>query len=482
VLGRGSAGVARCKGSAVVVEVSKPTLGGGPPPSVRRITNVTAFLGEELTPSIVDIRLSDRQIASIEPTSAPVAGGQRVPEGPGLVLDGTGMMAFPGMVDCHDHLRNLTPGLSLSEGVKLDDLLKVMWAAQAKMGPTEYRLGALLGSLQRLKTGITTVADHCYTFHAEGLDEASIAGYEASGIRWVYARGIMTRPYQPVCETWDLADRRIRHLVEAGLVKPDRLFIAPVSIRQASLAEFAKSRRLADDLGCGLYTHVSETAAERDVWQEQGQDTPIRVLDGLGFLTPRTVLVHGVLLDDDEIGLIAERHSSVIDCPTNHMKLAKGFTRVPDLLAAGVNVALGIDMMADMLTEMRTELGMHAAHRLDPNAVSKTEAMRMATVRGARALRLGGITGQLTPGFSGDIVLFEGRSILQAPLLDPVYSLLYATHAGLVRHVLVDGQLVIKDGQSTLVDEAALLAEVDSVVQGYLGRIGATQSLWYRRT
>jgi len=443
------------------------------------ITNVTAFLGENLVPSLVDIRLGDGKITSLDPPGA--RSFERDGGNAENVLNGAGMLAFPGMIDCHDHLRNLTPGLSLSEGVKLDDFLKVMWANQAQMGPTEYRLGALLGSVQRLKTGITTVADHCYTYHAEGLDEASIAGYVASGIRWVYARGIMTRPYEPVCESWELAERRIRELVERGSVDPRRLFIAPVSLRQVTLPEFAEARRLADDLGCGLYSHVAETAAEIDVWKAEGGDAPIRVLDRLGFLTHDTVLVHGVVLDDGEIDLLAKRGTSLIHCPTNHMKLAKGFTRVPDLLAAGVNVALGIDMMADMLTEMRTELGMHAAYRLDPNAVSKTEAMRMATVRGAHALRLGGVTGQLAPGLAADIVLMEGRSLLQAPMIDPVYSLLYATHAGLVRHVLVDGQLVVEDGRSTRLDESELLAEVEAVVGDYLKRIGASQTLWYSK-
>jgi 5-methylthioadenosine/S-adenosylhomocysteine deaminase len=439
------------------------------------ITDVTAFVGDALVPSRVDLHLSEGRIAAISP---PATRSRSAP--PEHLLEGSGLLAFPGMVDCHDHFRNLTPGLSLSEGVKLDDFLRVLWETQAHMGPTEYRLGALLGSLQRLKTGMTTVTDHCYSYHCEGLDSASIAGYEASGARWVYARGIMTRPYEPVCETWETAEERIRELVATGLVEPERLFIAPVSIRQVTVEEFARARRLADDLGCGLYTHVAETAAELDVWKDEGGDLPIKVLDRMGFLTPATVLVHGVVLDDEEIALLAERGTSLIHCPTNHMKLAKGFTRVPDLLAAGVNVALGIDMMADMFTEMRTELGMHAAYRLDPNAVSKTEAMSMATLRGARALRLGSTTGQLTEGFAADIVLLEGRSLLQAPMVDPVFSLLYATHAGMVRHVLVDGRLVVRDGRSTVVDEESLLDEVESVVASYMKRIGVSQSLWYR--
>jgi 5-methylthioadenosine/S-adenosylhomocysteine deaminase len=442
-------------------------------PTVERIANVTAFLGESFEPRRADLVIAEGVLSKIgEPTVHPDGEG---------VIDGSRLFAFPGMIDCHDHLRNLTPGLAISEGTTLDEFLRVMWSTGAQMGPTEYRIGALLGSLQRLKTGITTVTDHCYTFHAPGLDEASIDGYEASGGRWIYARGIMTRPYEPVCETWDAAETKIRELSDSGRVPVDRLFVAPVSIRQVVPDEFRKARALADDLGVGTYTHVAETASEIETWREETGESPIRALDALGFLTDRTVLVHCVLLDDDEIELLAERGAHVIHCPTNHMKLAKGFTRVPDLLRGGVNVALGVDMMADMLIEMRTELGMHAAHRLDPNAVSKLDAFRMATRNGARALGRGDRNGLLAPGRAADVVLLDARSLQQAPMIDPAYALLYATDPGMVRHVLVDGRWVVRDGRSTVVDEDALLAEAEDVTRAYMERIGFPRGPWFSR-
>lgn len=443
---------------------------------VDRITNVTAFVGERFEPRVVDLRLADGLIADILAPGPPQSGtreGERT-------LDGRGLFAFPGMVDCHDHLRTLTPGLASAEGLGLDEFLRVLWANGAEMGREEYRIGATLGSLQRLKTGITTVVDHCYTFHAPGLDEASIEGYGASGVRWFYARGIMTRPFEPVCEAWEDAEAKIRDLVASGLVARDRLFVAPVSIRQALPEEFARARSLADDLGVGLYTHVAETADELDVWQREAGASPIRALDSLGFMTEGTVLVHCVYLDDGEIELLAERGAHVIHCPTNHMKLAKGFTRVPDLLAAGVNVALGVDMMLDLLIEMRTEIGMQAVHRLDPNAVSKLDAFRMATSSGARAVGWGERTGLIESGRLADLVLLEARSVFQAPLIDPAYALLYATHPGMVRHVLVEGRQVVRDGQSTLLDEEALIAEAESITRAYMERIGFPEGPWFR--
>jgi 5-methylthioadenosine/S-adenosylhomocysteine deaminase len=467
-------------------------------PLVRAIANVTAFVGEDFEPRVVDLRIAeDGTIESIEgapsverPSGDRAANESAMNDGAidegamdqgTFEIDGTGLFAFPGMIDCHDHFRNITPGLSLAQGLRLDEFLQVLWSTGAEMGPTEYKIGALLGSLQRLKTGVTTVVDHCYTFHAPGLDEASIEGYQGSGVRWLYARGIMTRPYEPVCEPWETAEATVRRLVDDGLVPPERLFVAPVSIRQATPEDFRRSRALADDLGVGTYTHVAETASELDTWKAEAGDTPIRALDAFGFLTERTVLIHCVLVDDGEIELLRARGSHVVHCPTNHMKLAKGFTRVPDLLAAGVNVAMGVDMMADMMVEMRAEIGMHAANRLDPSAVSTLDAFRIATRNGARAIGWGDRTGIIEEARLADLVVLDGRSLLQAPLLDPRYALLYATDPGMVRHVLVEGRLVVRDGRSELVDEEALLAEAESVTDAYLARIGFPGGTWFSR-
>jgi 5-methylthioadenosine/S-adenosylhomocysteine deaminase len=450
-------------------------------PQIGAIGNVTALVGNDFTPQRVDLRLLDGKISAIEPAGQRAGAECAAPDGAD-VLDGTGLLAVPGFADVHDHFRFLTPGLPIGEGLKLDEFLRVMWQTGEAMGPTEYRLGARLNALQRLKLGMTTIVDHCYTFHAPGLDEASLDGYAESGVRWLYARGIMTRPYEPVCETWDTAAGKIRALVEGGRVPPDRFFVAPVSIRQTYPEEYRRARNLADWLGCGLYTHVSETAAEQDVWQRECGASPIRALDQLGFLTPRTVLVHCVLLDDGEIELLRARGCHVVHCPTNHMKLAKGFTRVPELLRAGVNVCIGLDGSNDMLVEMRTELGMHAAYRLDPNAVSKVDALRMETVNGAGALGLGESTGVIAPGRAADLVLIEMDTLLQAPVVDPVYMLLYATHSGMIRHVLVEGRQVVRDRCSTLVDEAALLEEAEAIVAAYMRRIGFEPAQWLAPT
>ena len=502
-------------------------------PTVGAITNVTALVGRDLEPLRCHIYIRDGVIAAIVPATADTTPLALVPppEQPLLehskpvTIDGKDLIAMPGMVDVHDHLRVLAPGLPVAEGLPLDEFLRVQWATQAHMGPHEYRVAALLGTLQRLKCGITSVVDHAYTFHEPELDEACIAAYESSGIRWAYARGIMTRPYDPVCESFERAADNIRALLEHTAVTPERLFVAPVSIRQATLEEFERSAALAAELGAGTYTHASETVAERVQWRREADAKPIVALERAGFLSERTVLAHCVILDDDEIEILAANGTSVVHCPSNNMKLAKGVTRVPDLLAAGVNVGLGVDMMTDMFSEMRAELHMQSLDSGDPAVLSSRDVLQMATWRGAAAAfpdaaapadsraadsladsdlptnietnghapayihadghataKIPASTpapadtplvkvGELSPGCAADIVLVPARSLLQAPLLDPLHAVVHQTHGPMVRHVLVGGQLVVADGVSTVVDEDELVLDAERACNFWLDRL-----------
>ncbi len=463
-------------------------------PAVHAITNVTALVGRDLEPLRCHLYIRDGLIAAIVPASdgtTPLAAApppaKDLLERATLTIDGKDMIAIPGMVDVHDHLRVLAPGLPIAEGLPLDEFLKVQWATQAHMGPPEYEMAAFLGALQRLKCGITTAVDHAYTFHEPDLDAACVNALESSGIRWAYARGIMTRPYEPVCETFEQAADNIRAVLDHTAVTPERLFVAPVSIRQATPEEFARSAALADELGAGTYTHASETQAERETWLQEAKATPIKALDRAGFLTERTVLAHCVILDDDEIELLAARGAHVVHCPSNNMKLAKGVTRVPDLLAAGVNVCLGVDMMTDIFSEMRAELHVQSLHSGDPAVLSSRDVLQLATWRGAAAVFPNSAApadlltpasaghrvalGELAPGCAADIVLVPARSLLQAPLLDPLHAVVHQTHAPMVRHVLVDGHLVVADGVSTLVDEQELMIEAERACNYWLDQL-----------
>jgi 5-methylthioadenosine/S-adenosylhomocysteine deaminase len=386
-------------------------------------------------------------------------------------LEATGMLVIPGLVNLHDHLRDLTPGIRLGEGLKLDAMLRRFWELSRAAGPDEYRVGAALGTAKLLKSGVTSVVDHLYPFHQPGLTEASVQGYSSTGIRWFMARGIMTRPYRPISESSRRALRSIEELAD-GLVPKERLFVAPVSFRQAIPSEYAQARRLADRLGLRVYTHVAETQAEIDMIRTEHGARPVELLHRIGFAASDAILVHCVYLSAAEIRMLAKSGATVVHCPTNHMRLAKGVTPVPKLLAAGANVGLGIDQMDDLFVEMRQEILMQGLHHSNPGIVSPSIALEMATARGAAAIGLGEELGRIEVGRRADLACVDVSAAHLHPVLDPVWTLVHRVHGHDVAHVVVDGDVVVENGALTKVDEDALVEEARGVATAYLRRAG----------
>lgn len=393
-------------------------------------------------------------------------------------IDASGMALIPGMHNLHDHLRDLTPGLKAGEGLKLDDMLKFSWKLNESAGESEYETMAAFSTSRLLKVGITSVVDHIYPFHRPNLAEVSVKGYKKSGIRWFMARGIMTKGYPPICESIENALASIRDLA-GGLIPTDRLFIAPVSFRQSDPDDYRAARKLADELGLGLYTHIAETAQEVDTIQKQYGFRPVEFLHELGFTGKRSVFVHCVLLSDKEIQILLDTGTNVVHCPVNHMKLAKGVTPVPRLLDAGVNVALGIDMQVDLFREVRQELLLQSVSNLNPAIISPINAFRMGCVNGARALGMGNDLGILAPGKKADIVCVDLSSLHNQPVLDPLWNIIYRSEGSDVVHVVVDGEVVVRDHKLTRLDEEALIKEAQNVIRFYLKRVGLeSQPVW----
>lgn len=380
------------------------------------------------------------------------------------------MAVVPGMQDLHDHLRDMTPGTAAAEGLALDQILRFYWRLMELAGPHEYEVMAAFNCARLLRAGITSVVDHVYPFHLPGLTEASVRGYERTGIRWYLARGLMTKGHDPICETIDDALDDIRRALDDG-VPADRIMPAPVSFRQADLDDYRRARTFANEHGLRLYTHVAETEAELQMTLEQYGRRPVELLHDLGFTGNDVVLVHCVLLSDDEIELLARTGTHVVHCPTNHMKLAKGYTRVTDLLAAGVNVCLGIDQMVDLVREARQEVLLQSIRNANPGAVTAATALRMATEHGYRALGIHD-AGHLEPGAIADVVCIDLDRLHIQPVLDPIWSVVHRAQGTDVAHVLVNGEVVVRDHELVNVDDAALTNEALSVVAHYLDRAG----------
>ncbi len=439
---------------------------------------------------MVDLRIKDGVVVALQPDSPPIVADIYVNEGRIVAIggpeqaarrtiDAAGMVVMPGMIDLHDHLRDLTPGLNIGEGLKLDDILRVNWRLSESMGVAEYGVLAAAATARLLKAGVTSVVDHIYPFHRPHLAEATVEGYSQTGIRWFMARGIMTKPYAPISESASDAFAAIREMA-GSLVPKDRLYIAPVSFRQADPDVYVEARRVADELGIGLYTHIAETTQEVDAILKEHGARPVEFLHRLGFAGKNTVFVHCVLLSNEEIEMLVESGTHVVHCPTNHMKLAKGFTPVPKLLQAGVNVALGVDMMTDLFAEVRQEVLLQSIHNSNPAVMPPLTALQMATLHGARALGMEAELGSLDVGKRADIICVGLSDIRNQPVLDPIWTLVHRAQGSDVAHVVVDGQVVVENRRLTTVDEAALVAEVAQLSKSFLERAGfADQPVWH---
>jgi len=404
------------------------------------------------------------RISAIIPAGEPMPPARRT-------IDASRHVVIPGLVNAHDHLRNLTPGVRLAAGLKLDDYLRVLWTLQQHMTVEDFRLSALLGSVKLLKAGTTTVIDHAYPYHRRGIDGALLEAYRASGIRWYYARGVMTKPFKPLCETRGDAFARIEALLGEG-VPAERVMVAPVSFRQATPADYRAARRLADRHGLRLYTHIAETRDEVAQSQAAFGCRPVEHLHRLGWTGPDVTLVHCVLLSAREVDVLARSGTSVVHCPSNHMTLAKGITEVPRLLRRGVPVCLGLDGMDSLLLETRLEVLMQSLAHANPAVLGPETAVEMATRNGARACGAGESIGTLEVGKKADLVALAVGRLHSAPMLNPIHAVVHMARPEDVDTVLVDGRVVVEGGRVQGVDEPALADEVQKAARRYLERAG----------
>jgi 5-methylthioadenosine/S-adenosylhomocysteine deaminase len=410
------------------------------------------------------IAVKGDRIAAIVPDGGAAPAARRA-------LDATNHLVIPGLVNAHDHLRNLTPGVRLAAGLKLDDFLRVIWRLQQHMTLEDFRLGALLGCARLLRGGCTTVVDHSYPYHCPGIDRALIEAYRASGIRWYYARGMMTKPFKPLNEPRRAALANIEALLAEG-VPPDHLMVAPVSFRQATATDFRAARRLADRHGLRLHTHIAETDEEVAASLKETGYRPVEHLHHLGWTGADVTLAHCILLSAREIDLLAKSGTTVVHCPSNHMLFAKGVTEVPRLLGRGIPVALGLDVMDSFLLELRVEVLMQNLANLDPALLPAETALAMATVNGARSCGAADAFGSIEVGKKADLAMVRLGRLHSSPMLNPVHVLVHMAHESDIDTVLVDGHVVVESGKVRGIDEEALAAEVQARSRRYLERAG----------
>jgi 5-methylthioadenosine/S-adenosylhomocysteine deaminase len=352
---------------------------------------------------------------------------------------------MPGFVNAHTHAP-MTLFRGLADDLPFEAWLRErIWPAEAKwVGPEFVADGTRLAIAEMLTGGITCFSDMYYYPDVTGTVAAE------AGMRVVL--GMIALDF-PTAWAKD-ADEYLRKGLEIhDRFKSEPLITtafaphAPYSVKDATLTHI---RRLADELDLPIHMHLHETAAEVAEAVAATGRRPLERLAALGLVTPGLIGVHATALTQRDIELLATAGANVVHCPRSNLKLAHGLCPVAQLLAAGVNVALGTDGAAsnnrlDVLAEMQTAalLGKHAAG--DAAALPAATMLRMATLNGARALGLASEIGSLVAGKAADVICVDLSGIAHQPLLDPISQLVYAASRQDVTDVWVAGEHLVAD-------------------------------------
>lgn len=414
------------------------------------------------------IAVEDGRIAAVGPR----AGVAADPAAPVVPLPGR--VLLPGGVNAHTHaFQSLLRGLG-------DDLDFMSWRDRAlypfsrRLGPRGLEIGAAFAFAEMLRHGITTVVDFFYIQGGGNANaEAVIRAAKRVGIRLVLARAFYDWDGAPpeYRETPAEAAARCRDLLGAYAGDPTvTVQPAPHSLHGASAEMVRAGAEVAEAAGVPFHIHVAEYRAEREAIEARAGLTPVRYLDALGVLGPRLVGVHCVWLDEGEVHLLAERGAKVAYCPSSNMILGDGVTKLREMRALGIPVALGTDggctnNRLSIFEEMRMAALLQKVTHLDGTAFTAEAAFRLGTAGGGEVLGLP--LGEIAPGRLADLVALDlGHPSLHPPL-DLLKNIVYALSAQAITDVWVHGRAVVREGRLISADESEILADVRALTRDW---------------
>ena len=479
------------------------------------LRGASALLGKGFTfdPAQRDIAVEGSNITAIAPVGS-LAGDE--------VIDLAGRVLVPGLINGHFHSHE-----HFQKG-RIENLPLELWMhfvrtpVPVTLTPRQTYLRTLVGAIEALRTGTTTVLDDIAL--GASVDHANLEAvfqaYDDIGIRALVGFAMMDRPivenfpfaeelfpadllarmralkpapepqFAAICT--NLARERHPHSKRVGLVIS---LSAPQRCTQDFLMRW---RGFADAQGLPFVMHVQETRMQVVTGGLFYGQPMVEYLQRIGFLKPNTSLIHAVWLNPREIEALAAAGTTAQHNPWSNMMLGSGIQPVRALLEAGVNVSMGTDGTCSTVTaNMLTSLGSAAALskiRGDDYSrwVSAKEALTIATEGGARAFGFGDSLGQIAVGARADLVAYRLDAPAFVPLNDPVRQLVYAERGQGVDFVMVDGKPVLVGNRFATIDERAIIAEISEehgklrsqydVAEASVGPIMKTMEAIYRKS
>jgi 5-methylthioadenosine/S-adenosylhomocysteine deaminase len=396
-----------------------------------------------------DILVKGNRIQAVQPTGSADRGRF------GQVIDGSGLLALPGLINTHAHVP-MVIFRGLAEDVTLDKWFNdYMWPLESNLQADDVYWGMQLGLAEMIHGGVTSVADHYFY-----MDEAAKA-VEQAGTRallgWaIFGSNGMNAVTQSAAwvQRWQgAAGGRIR-----TLMAPHAPYTCDDDFLRACV-------RQAEALGVGIHIHVSETIQQTDSSLEKRGITPIQVLEQTGVLEVPTLLAHACGALPDDMALLATKQTGIAHAPKTYLKLGMGTAPVIDFRRHGIPVGLASDGAVsnntlDIWEALRLMALSQKSYNATPEVMTIPEALYIATRESARVIGLPDDLGAVEPGYLADLILVDLNGAHHQPLHSTTASLVYNTRAGDVRTVIVDGEIIMRDQQLLTLDESEIFARV----------------------
>ncbi len=377
-------------------------------------------------------------------------------------IDAGGGIIMPGLVNTHTHAA-MTLFRGLADDLPLMDWLNDhIFPAESLLDPDKVHAGTLLGCAEMILSGTTTFCD-MYLF------EDSVArAARSAGMRAVVGEVLYDFPspnYGPIEKGFDYTRRLIDDWQGDPMVT---IAVEPHSPYLCAPDLLAEAAGIASQYRLPLVIHLSETRSEVNQIRQKYDATPVQHLANLGVLDANLLACHCVVLDDEDMDLLERHDVKVSHNPESNMKLASGVSPVAELIDRGVCTGLGTDGCSsnnnlDLFAEMDMAAKLHKASRLDPTVMDAATVLRMATIDGARALGLDGITGSIETGKKADIIVIDTRKPHLTPMYHPASHLVYAVGGSDVSTTVVNGRVLMKDRRFLHLDLEQVMADARQI-------------------
>jgi 5-methylthioadenosine/S-adenosylhomocysteine deaminase len=394
-------------------------------------------------------------------------------------LDGESRIVLPGLINGHSHaamtlLRGVADDLAL-----MDWLNNYIFPAEVEFVDSEFvRIGTELACWEMIRGGTTTFVDMYY------FPDTIADIVDSCGMRAMISATVIDQR-SPDAENAVDSIQKGNGFIERWKGKNSRItpIFGPHANYTLNAEQLKATRQAAMELGVPISIHISESPFELQYSQDTYGMPSIELYESIGFFEGPTIAAHVVWPTKEEIPILAERKVGVIHNPTSNMKIASGISPITEMLDAGVRVGLGTDGAAsnndlDLWEEMRLASLLQKVDRMNPEVMSATTVLTMATRGGAMAIGLGETIGSLEVGKRADIIQVTFDDVHHVPTYDVISHLVWVTDEQDVTSVTVDGKVLMKDGEMLTIDTDRVAAEAKALaarIQAALDERNQTQ-------